>query len=231
MSDATLGYGSVFQIKDPDTDTFVDLGEVFNITPPSSTVDQVDVTHMQSPGRRREFIDGLIDPGECSFEINYIPGSDADALLLAIVNTPLGESRTRECRIIYPNSVQDTFNANLQSYEPNVPTDDKMTATVTLKVTGEVDRDAAAAPANIVKPAISAAALTTGSVLTAYPGVWSGGPTFTYQWKNAGSNISGATSQTYTLVSGDSGDAITVTVTATNSEGSANATSAPVVGA
>lgn len=143
MSDALLGYGSIFQIGSTDSPpTYTSLGEVFNITPPSSTVDQVDVTHMSSPGRRREFIDGLIDPGECSFEMNYIPGSAADLALLDILDTPVDESRTRSCRIIYPNGFQDTFNANLQTYEPNLPTDDKMTASVSFKVTGTVTRAA-----------------------------------------------------------------------------------------
>lgn len=141
MSDAILGFGSKFQIEtDASPQAFVDLGEVFNITPPSSNVDQIDVTHMQSPGRRREFIDGLIDPGECSFEMNYIPGSAADLALLDILDTPVGESRKRVCRIVYPNGFQDTFEANLQTYEPNVPTEEKMTATVTFKVTGTVTR-------------------------------------------------------------------------------------------
>lgn len=140
-SNARLGYGSLFEIEGVDSPSqFHELAEVFNITPPSSEVDQVDVTHMQSPYRRREFIDGLIDPGECSFEMNYVPGSTSDLMLLAILDTPLGESRRRTCRITYPNGVKDTFSANLMNYEPDIPTDDKMTATVTWRVTGFVTR-------------------------------------------------------------------------------------------
>lgn len=140
-SEASLGYGSYFQIEETDSPgQYTSLDEVFNITPPTMTVDQVDVTHMQSPGRRREFIDGLIDPGECSFEMNYIPGSASDIILLGILDTPVGQDRSRTCRIIYPNGVKDTFEANLMNYEPGVPTDDKMTATVTWRVTGQVTR-------------------------------------------------------------------------------------------
>lgn len=140
-SGALLGYGSVFQVDTLNSPLqYKFIGEVFNITPPSATVDQVDVTHMLSPLRTREFIDGLIDAGECSFEMNYIPGSESDVLLLAILATPIGQSRRRSCRIIYPNGVSDAFSANLQSYEPTLPTDDKMTATVTWRVTGVVTR-------------------------------------------------------------------------------------------
>lgn len=137
-SEAMLGHGSRFLMASGSSpDLYVDFGEVFNITPPSFTQDQIDVTHMQSENRIREFIDGLVDPGEASFEMNYIPGSDSDNVLLALLQLPIGTSRRRSCRIIYPNDFLDTFDANLQTYEPTVPTDDKMTATVTFKVTGQ----------------------------------------------------------------------------------------------
>jgi hypothetical protein len=138
-SQASIGYGSLLQVQDAAL-AYQTLAEVYNVTPPSSTVDQVDVTHMQSPNRYREFVDGLIDPGECSFEMNYVPGSPSDILLLAILATPVGQSRTRGIKITYPNGKIDTFSGNLATYEPTLPTDDKMTATVTFRVTGPVTR-------------------------------------------------------------------------------------------
>lgn len=141
-SEAKIGYGSRFLIESDDSPNwFVDLGEVFDITPPSATVDQIDVTHMQSPDRRREFIRGLIDGGECSFEMNYVPGSVGDLRLNEILDTPADESAAKRCRIIYPNLIVHTFLGELTGYEPTVPTDDKMTATVTFKVTGAVTRE------------------------------------------------------------------------------------------
>lgn len=85
------------------------------------------------------------------------------------------------------------------------------------------------APTNTAVPVISGIQ-TQGQALTTSNGSWSGfpGPTFTYQWKRAGSNISAATSQSYVLVLADVGQAITVTVAATNGSGSASATSSSV---
>jgi len=141
MSDAMIGYGSVFQIVSENSpDLYVALAEVFNITPPTFTADQIDVTHMTSPDRRREFIPGLIDPGECSFEMNFVPGSTSDDRLIELLNLPAGTNQNRSCRISYPNGVTDTFLASLTGYEPTVPTDDKMTATVTFKVSGAISR-------------------------------------------------------------------------------------------
>lgn len=147
-SQAMLGYGSIFSIatSSDSPESLISLGEVFNITPPSATVDQIDVTHMQSPDRRREFISGLIDGGECSFEMNYIPDSDGDNELNEILDLAVGESRRRSCRITYPNGATHTFDGELQSYEPSVPTDDKMTATVTFKVTGVIVRTGVGSP-------------------------------------------------------------------------------------
>lgn len=138
---AAIGYGSLFEIEDENSpQSFVALAEVLNITPPTMTVDAIDVTHMQSPGRRREFVSGLINPGECSFEMNYVPGSESDDRLNAILDLPVGEDRSRRCRITYPNGVTHTFSGELTGYEPNVPTEDKMTATVTFTVSGDVIR-------------------------------------------------------------------------------------------
>jgi len=141
-SGALLGYGTTFVIAtsgNSPTD-YVSVGEIYDVTPPSAEVDQVEVTHMQSDNRRREFISGLIDGGECSFEMNFIPGSAGDLELIEILTLALGVSRRRQCRIRYPNGVTETFFAELQQYQPSVPTDDRMTATVTFKVTGDVTR-------------------------------------------------------------------------------------------
>jgi Lambda phage tail tube protein, TTP len=146
-SEADIGYGSKFAIEsDNSPNVYTELAEIFNITPPSMTVDQIDVTHMQSPLRRREFVGGLIDPGECSFEMNYVPGSVSDVRLNELLDLPVGESRRRSCRITYPNAVTHTFDAELTGYEPTIPTDDKMSATVTFKVTGAVTRTSADSP-------------------------------------------------------------------------------------
>jgi hypothetical protein len=223
-TEASIGYGSLFDISRDDGDTWLSLGEVFDITPPSAAIDVIDATHMASPNRTREFIAGLTDPGDASFSQNFVPGSAADTTIREIRAT--GERVI--CRITYPNASVWKFDGFLTGYNPAVPADDKMTAEVTFKVTGSTVVEAAAIPAVIVGPAISGT-VQQGETLTAYPGQWSGGPAFTYQWNNEGAPISGATGQTYVPVVGDVGDNLTVTITATNSEGSAQATSPETV--
>lgn len=87
-----------------------------------------------------------------------------------------------------------------------------------------VGPEATVAPTNTVLPAISGLA-ATGEDLIAYPGIWTGRPTLTYQWQadDAGNgtftDISGATSSTFTAVVGNEGDALRVEVTGVNGEG------------
>lgn len=80
-------------------------------------------------------------------------------------------------------------------------------------------------PSNTVAPAITGSPIT-GQTLTASTGTWDGSPTgYTYQWNAGGVAIGGATSNAYMPTGSDVGKTLTVTVTATNSYGSDDATS------
>lgn len=214
MTDARIGYGSKYIIDG------TEVGEVIEITPGEATTERVQATHMQSPGRRHEYIPGMIDSGEASFQINWIPGNATDTLLRGLLASGAIEEHT----IVFPNGVTVTFDAAVTGFSKVLPIEDRMTATVTVAVSGDETWGAESAPTNTVLPAISGL-LEVGETLTAYPGVWTGAPTFTYQWQNEGANIVGATSQTYVLQAGDSGDNIRVIVTGTNTAGNASATS------
>jgi hypothetical protein len=96
-----------------------------------------------------------------------------------------------------------------------------------------VSQSAPPVPAATAAPTISGGT-TVGSTLTGSPGTWSGSPTtWGYSWSRcdkSGDNcgaIGGATGTTYVLTPADAGSTIRYTVTAGNSTGSAQSTSAP----
>jgi len=83
-------------------------------------------------------------------------------------------------------------------------------------------------PANVQLPTITGAP-KPGLALTCQPGSWTNVPvSFSYQWRIDGSPIGGQTSQTYMIASGDVGDQLTCSVTASNAGGSVSATSLAV---
>jgi hypothetical protein len=86
-------------------------------------------------------------------------------------------------------------------------------------------------PINTDAPAVTGT-VSIGSALSCSTGTWTGAPapTFTYQWQQGTStNISGATSSSYTIVSGDGGYTLRCVVTATNSLGAVAANSASTI--
>lgn len=134
MSDALIGYQTKYEIWDASAApaAFVEIAEVFNVTPGEASADRIDVTNHQSPGRRREYISGLIDSGEASFELNWVPGSDSDVLLREL----FASGDVVQHRITFPNNVTVTYDASIIGYSKAVPVDDRMTATITVAVSG-----------------------------------------------------------------------------------------------
>jgi hypothetical protein len=231
MTNANIGYNTRFAIEDaPGSGVFVELAEVYSVTPPENTIDQVEATHMQSPNRSKEYIAALGDNGTAQAEMNYVPNSATDVRLEGL----RAAGTTLAMRITYPNGVTVTFSGFVATYAKAIPVNDRMTATAGFKVSGNVVIAAAAAPANSVLPAISGT-VADGETLTAFPGVWTNSPTFTYQWQQDASgngtfaNITGATNRTFVPATANVGNALRVIVTGTNSAGSASATSAATV--
>lgn len=133
---AKLGYGSLFKVHDDNSPgQYVTVSEVTSIEGPSITKDPVEVTHMESPDGYREFITGLKDGGEVSLEMNFVPGSAGMTLLLA----EFERSQASQCKIVLSTTPAYawTFDAIMTSMGHATPLDDKMTTTVTFKITGK----------------------------------------------------------------------------------------------
>jgi predicted secreted protein len=142
MADVKIGWGAKFSLHNGTTLT--ELAEITAISLPNSQVEDVDVTHFQSPNRRREYVGGLIDDGEGTFEMNLNPGSTTDALIRAA----LSAGDARPYKIVIPDSPSGTWEITgscvVKGYERNVPIDDRMTATMTVRFSGAATEAAGA---------------------------------------------------------------------------------------
>jgi hypothetical protein len=139
VSQAMIGYNTRVYIESANSPgnsppTYIEMDEILNVTPPNLQVDEVEVTHNTSPLRTKEFIAGMIDPGNAGWEMNFIPGSVSDITLRT-----LQRNGTRvSTKFVFPNGIFWTFLSIVKGYEPTSSTEDKMTATVTLKTSGSV---------------------------------------------------------------------------------------------
>lgn len=134
MADVTIGWGAEFHLDDA-SNVLTELGEITGISLPNPQMEDVEATHFKSPNRRREYIAGLIEDGEGTFEMNYNPGSATDVILRAAI----ADGVTRSYKIVVPDgagSWEITGDCIVKGYERNVPIDDRMTASVTIRFTG-----------------------------------------------------------------------------------------------
>ncbi|BCJ90042.1 hypothetical protein IZ6_07770 [Terrihabitans soli] len=176
----------------------------------------VDITNDDSAGWRTS----LNNPAVKSVDIT-VSGVTKNNILRVDY---FGGNQEGALEVEYPNGDILSMTAFMHPYSDTGAYEDAFTYEATFSSSGAAAYEEAASPVNSVLPAISGIA-QQGVQLTAFEGVWNTGGTFSYQWKNGGSNIGGATAKTYTPVVGDVGDALSVAVTLTNGAGAASATS------
>lgn len=150
MTEARIGWGGRLYVATNDTEaTLTEITEVTECGFPADEVDEAEATHLRSPGRRKEFVPGLIDGGEFTATRNYIPGDASDLLLSAALET----GTTRKVRIVVPdNSGTGTADWNfvvsafIKKYAPDtMSAGDVVRSTITFRVTGAQEQGTGAA--------------------------------------------------------------------------------------
>lgn len=128
MSDATFGNGSTLNIGG------TTVSELTNIGLPGMSADDIDITTHNDPDRVRQFIKGLIDPGEIAIEGNMLY-TDYGTLYAQMVTTSLSS-----ITITLPTSPSTTqFEANgyMKGLEGGSPHDEKIDMSGSLKISGK----------------------------------------------------------------------------------------------
>jgi len=131
MTEARIGWGTEVWL-DNASNVLTQLEECIAIGLPNAQVEDVEATHMLSANRRREYVAGLIEDGEGTFEFNLVPGDATDLLIQAAVD----DGVTRDFEVIIPDGAFGQKFAGdciVKGYERNVPIDDRMTATMTVR--------------------------------------------------------------------------------------------------
>ncbi|HEV1992116.1 MAG TPA: phage tail tube protein [Candidatus Dormibacteraeota bacterium] len=128
VSLAQVGYGTLLQRAG------VTVLEVLKVGGPGMKADMKEVSNMLSPNTYKEFIAGLREGGDVTFEINYVPKDATQITLRQDLEGGVNSSWT----IVLPGALGTwTFNAFVMALSPAYPLDDRIVCTGTLRITGK----------------------------------------------------------------------------------------------
>lgn len=114
----------------------VTIGQVQDISGPSMALDTEDVTCHDSTGGWEEHVGTILRSGEVTLEIAYDP---ALASHTTIISTMTGRASAAMTIVLPdPGTTTYSFSGFVTGFEPGMPHDGALTASVTVKPTGAV---------------------------------------------------------------------------------------------
>lgn len=139
----SIGWGGECHLFDGTA--LYELKHVVSFGLPNEQADEVEVTHLKSPNKRKEFIAGLSDGGEVQVVLNYRPGSTTDTLIAAA----RAARDVRQVKFVIPEDGEPAWEITTSCFVKGVDrgtisAGDKMEVTVTLRITGAQTEAAAA---------------------------------------------------------------------------------------
>lgn len=133
MADALNAFGATI------TRDAVEIAYVTNIGGPGLARDTLESTHHRSTAMYRTFIKGLKDGGEVSLDLNFDPANATHNAAAGILADFANDVDISTWVITWPDTglTTWTFDGIVTGFEPSAPFDDKLSATVTIKVSGQ----------------------------------------------------------------------------------------------
>lgn len=116
------------------------VANVTTLSGPSAEADVLDVSAHDSPSAFREYVAGMLDAGEISMGLNFDPNEATHADDTGGLWNDFANRTESEWALVFPTTpaVTVVFDAFVRRYEFSSPFDDKLDATVALKVTSNL---------------------------------------------------------------------------------------------
>lgn len=138
-SNAVSAFGTILRIGDAATpiEGFTTVAELRTISGPSLVAETIDVTVHNTPTPWRRYISGLLDGGEVTFDINFIPSDPTHGYTTGLLKDMTDRTR-RNFKIIFPDSgnTEWILPTVITGFEMSADPADVLMASVTLKVAG-----------------------------------------------------------------------------------------------
>jgi hypothetical protein len=113
-----------------------ELAQVISIGGPKETSEELDVTHLRSPGAYREFLQSFKDGGELPMTLNFLPSSTSQNGYRA--DFEANPQTVRNRRIHWPDGSTDTFKCFVKGIGRQATVGQKLTLDITLRISGPV---------------------------------------------------------------------------------------------
>ena len=132
MSNAIAGVGTLFRRWSGTA--WVNIAEVNSISGPTMSRDTIDVTSLDSTGGYREYIGGFRDGGTISISMNFT------ATTYIAMKTDFEDASSHNYEIVLPDTTSTSleFIGIVTECPLEISPDDKVTSSVTIKITGMV---------------------------------------------------------------------------------------------
>ena len=137
-SSATTAFGTLLKLGDGGgSEAFATIAEVKNIKGPKLKMDTIEVTSHSSTSAFREYIAGLLDGGEVTFDMNWLPANATQSYSAGVLKDMYNRTK-RNFQLVFPSASPTTwtFAAFVTGFEPDAAVDGALTASLTLKLTG-----------------------------------------------------------------------------------------------
>jgi predicted secreted protein len=131
---ALSGQGSKFRRWDSTSGAWADIGQITGISGPSMSRNFIDSTVLSTTGGYKTFIGALRDPGTLTLSMNFTRATYEQ------MKDDFEDDAVKNYEIILPDDENTTleFEGLVTELPLNVPTDDKISADVTIKISGQV---------------------------------------------------------------------------------------------
>ena len=136
-SQAIFAHGTLLKIGDGGgPEVFTTVAEAQSIKGPNIKQATIDVTS-HSSGGWKEFIGGILEGGQVTFQLNFIP-TDATQGNTSGLLRDLKNRTKRNFKLVLtdPGVTTWAFTALVTDFPIDAPTDGKLSASVTLQITG-----------------------------------------------------------------------------------------------
>jgi predicted secreted protein len=139
MSNAISAKGTLLKVSDgASPPVYNTIAEIRSLSGPTFQADVLDATVHNTPSAWRQFISGLLDGGEISMDINFIP-TDATHEAASTGLLYLFQNRVqRNFQLVFPDTGNTTWTIPgiVTGFEMSADPADILSASVTIKVNG-----------------------------------------------------------------------------------------------